>query len=147
MTPTLIGRIQTRIFLVAVVGGVWTLIVTPFLPRFDGAELSDAYRATFSAIVLVGVAGIVWEFVYHGLQQYRWEKDWPSLFGLLTGINEGLVVLFLLNAGIAGDRVKQVHVTAFLIHFATTWILIWLAGQGPMRVVFLRWRYRGGRIV
>jgi hypothetical protein len=30
--PTLNGRIQTRIFLLAVVGSIWTLIITPILP-------------------------------------------------------------------------------------------------------------------
>ncbi len=23
--------------------------------------------------------------------QFRWEKDWPTMFGYLTGINEGIV--------------------------------------------------------
>ena len=32
MVPTLYGRIQTRIVLLIVVGGIWTLIITPFLP-------------------------------------------------------------------------------------------------------------------
>jgi hypothetical protein len=32
MVPTLYGRIQTRIVLLAVVGGLWTLIITPLLP-------------------------------------------------------------------------------------------------------------------
>ena len=34
----------------------------------------------------------VWEFVYQLLMQFRWEKDWPTLFGYLTGINEGILV-------------------------------------------------------
>ena len=29
-------------------------------------------------------------FVYHLLQQFRWEKDWPTLFALLVGVPEGL---------------------------------------------------------
>ena len=40
-----------------------------------------------------------WEFVYHFLQQFRWEKDWPSLFGLVTGVNEGALVWVLASAG------------------------------------------------
>ena len=42
MLPTLNGRIQTRIFLLLVVGGIWTLLITPMLP--PGASLSAAYR-------------------------------------------------------------------------------------------------------
>jgi hypothetical protein len=30
---------------------------------------------------------------------------------------------------------------------AVAWILAWLATQGPMRVVVLRWRFRSGRIL
>lgn len=148
MTPTLLGRIQTRIFLVATVGVVWMLIISPIvLPLTpDGTELGDVYSLGYAALVAVAVVGIVWEFIYHGLQQFRWEKDWPTLFGLLTGINEGIVVYFVLEAGLPWD-VGEVPGTAYVIMFATTWILIWLAANGPMRVVNLRWRFRGGRLL
>lgn len=148
MTPTLLGRIQTRIFLVATVGVVWMLIISPIvLPLTpDGTSLSDVYRLGYAALVVVAVVGIVWELVYHGLQQFRWEKDWPTLFGLLNGINEGIVVYFVLEAGLPWD-VGDVPGTAYVIMFATTWVLIWLVANGPMRVVNLRWRFRGGRLL
>jgi hypothetical protein len=92
------------------------------------------------------VVGLVWELLYHGLQQFRWEKDWPTLFGLLTGINEGIVVYFVLQAGLPWD-VGDVPGVAFVIMFATTWILVWLVANGPMRVLNLRWRFRGGRLL
>lgn len=143
MTPTLSGRIQTRIVLLLTVGVLWTLIVTPFLPGLD--ELSDGYAVTFRAVVLVVLMGIVWELAYHGLQQLRWEKDWPTLFGLLTGIPEGIVVWFALNAILPDDL--AVTGTQFVVHFATTWVVVWLFANGPMRVLSLRWRFRGGRLV
>lgn len=147
MTPTLFGRIQTRLFLVATVGVVWILIVGPIVrPLTDDAGLGDVYSLGLAALVLVAVVGIVWELAYHGLQQLRWEKDWPTLFGLLTGINEGIVVYLLLDAGLPWD-VGEVPGTAYVVMFATTWVLIWLAANGPMRVVNLRWRFRGGRLL
>lgn len=147
MTPTLSGRIQTRLFLVATVGVVWTLLVGPFLiPFADGAGLGDIYRLAFGALVDVAVVGIAWELLYHRLQQYRWEKDWPTFFGLLTGINEGIVVAVLLSVGVPWD-VGDVPAAAFVVHFATTWVLLWLVANGPMRVVSLRWRFRGGRLL
>ena len=148
MTPTLLGRIQTRLFLLATVGVVWMLIISPIvLPVTpDGVALGDVFSLGYAALVLVAVIGIVWEFVYHGLQQFRWEKDWPTLFGLLTGINEGIVVYFVLRAGLPWD-VGDVPGLAFVIMFATTWILVWLVANGPMRVVNLRWRFRGGRLL
>lgn len=140
MTATLFGRIQTRVFVVATVGLLWTIIVTPVLP--DRGRLSTAYGVTFRVLLIVGVAGIGWELVYHGLQQFRWEKDWPALFGLLTGINEGISTWLVAR----GFDIK-VRGSAFLVHFATTWIALWLFVNGPMRVIFIRWRYRGGRIL
>ena len=81
MTPTLFGRIQTRIITLATIGVIWTAIIGPFLPRPDGVDLGDMYKALFTALFVVAVVGIVWELIYHGLQQFRWEKDWPTLFG------------------------------------------------------------------
>ena len=63
MVPTLYGRIQTRIVLLVVVGGIWTLIITPFLPT--GHPLSASYRTTFLVLLTVLVLGMLWEFVYH----------------------------------------------------------------------------------
>ena len=149
MTPTLNGRIQSRVFIVAVFGSLWTLLIGPLLVGImsdDGAGLGDVYRLAFGALVLVVVVGAAWELVYHGLQQYRWEKDWPTLFGLLTGINEGIVVFLLLGAGLPWD-VGDVPGTAFTVHFVTTWLVVWLVGNGPMRVIFIRWRFRGGQIL
>jgi hypothetical protein len=146
MTPTLSGRIQTRIVLLTVIGGLWTLLVSPVLPGRDGAPLDIVYEATFTALLLVGVVGIAWELLYHGLQQFRWEKDWPTLFGLLLGVPEGVVVFLLLRAGIPWD-VGEVPVSLFVTHFATTWILVWLVANGPARVPFSHWRFRGGRFL
>lgn len=148
MTPTLFGRIQTRLFLLATVGVVWMLIISPIVRPItpDGTSLRDVLSLGYAALVVVAVVGLVWELLYHGLQQFRWEKDWPTLFGLLTGINEGIVVYFVLQAGLPWD-VGDVPGVAFVIMFATTWILVWLVANGPMRVLNLRWRFRGGRLL
>jgi len=36
---------------------------------------------------------------------------------------------------------------AFLVQFLTTWILVWVVVNGPVRVPFIRWRFRGERLV
>ena len=146
MVPTLYGRIQTRIVLLVVVGGIWTLIITPFLPT--GQPLSTSYRTTFLVLLTVLVLGVLWEFVYHGLQQFRWEKDWPTLFGLLTAIPEGLLVWFLFKGGaVWWIDPNELPGPAFVIDFATTWLLVWLVANGPMRVPFIHWRINGGRLI
>jgi hypothetical protein len=147
--PTLRGRIQTRLFAVVVIGGIWTLLITPFLPSMpEGLGRGDQYQMTFAILIAVLVVGIVWEGLYHYLQQWRWEKDWPTQFGLLTGINEGLLIGILLRAGlIPGVDHPGPPVSTWLTHFVTSWLVIFLFLNGPMKVVFYRWRLRGGRLV
>ncbi|WP_232662488.1 hypothetical protein [Pseudonocardia sp. TRM90224] len=145
MLPTLNGRIQTRIFLLVVVGGIWTLLITPVLPV--DLPLADRYRVTFIVLLTVLVFGIVWEFIYHFIQQFRWEKDWPTLFGLVTAVNEGALVWVLLELGVVPGISSPVPLGAYLLQFLTTWIVVWLVANGPMRVPFIHWRFRGGRLI
>ncbi len=144
MTPTLSGRIQTRIFLLAVVGGLITLVIVPVLP--GSAPLADKYRDGFLILLSVAVLGVLWELLYHFLMQWRWEKDWPTLFGLATGVPEGLLVWLLLSAGAVPGIAGHVGGAAFLIQFTLIWLGVWLVANGPMRVPFIRWRFIGGRV-
>lgn len=156
MLPTLNGRLQTRIFLVAVVGSIWTVIVTPFVRLFmDGdPQLDNAYKLTFTILTIVLVNGIIWELIYHGLMQFRWEKDWPTLFGYATVINEAIVAYVVAKA-LAIDSgapewrslLNGLTVTPFLVHVVSTWIVIQLFASNLLRPLFPRWRYRGGRII
>ena len=145
MVPTLNGRIQTRILLLAVVGGLITLIIVPVLP--GSAPLGDKYQNGFLVLLSVAVLGVLWELLYHLLMQWRWEKDWPTLFGLLEGIPEGALIWALLVAGAIPGIVGSVSGADFLIQFILVWLGVWLAANGPMRVPFIRWRFRGGRLV
>jgi hypothetical protein len=149
MIPTLRGRIQTRLFAVLVIGGIWTALVTPALPGMP-ADLTggDRYEMTFSILIAVAVLGVAWELLYHYGQQWRWEKDWPTQFGLLTGINEAILIGILLRVGwIPGVADPGPPAATWITHFVTTWLVIFLFLNGPMKVVFLRWRFRGGRLV
>lgn len=143
MTPSLMGRLQTRLVSLLTVGVIWTLIITPFLPGVD--DVGDGYEITLRVLGVVLVVGFLWEIVYQGLQQFRWEKDWPAFFGLLTGINEGIAA-WIVTAAVLPDRL-HVTVAQFSIHFITTWLVVWLFLNGPVRVLTLRWRFRGGRFV
>ncbi len=145
MVPILFGRIQTRIFLIAVVGTVVTLAVVPLLP--GDSPLVDRYAGAFVVLAAVAVLGLAWEMLYHLLMQFRWEKDWPSLFGLLTGVPEALLLWWLLRAGVVPLLETAPPGGAYAVHFASVWVAVWLVANGPLRVPFLRWRFRGGRLV
>lgn len=145
MVPTLFGRIQTRLFLLLFVGGIVTALLTPMLP-VDG-PISQRYQATFVVLGAVMVLGIGWELVYHLLMQWRWEKDWPTLFGLLTLVPEGVLVWVLVNQQLLPGQPGPVPVLAFAIHFVLVWLIVWLFANGPMRVLFIHWRFHGGRLI
>lgn len=159
MTATLLGRIETRAFLLLTVGLGWTLIITPFLPAPSDMGLSDVYRLTLTALGIVLIVGIGWDIIYYSLQQLRWNRDWPTLFGLLNGFNEAVTtwwVLHLTNLLPGHPHIGYVPGSygagnpifeLFVIDFATTWVLVWLATQGPIKLVFIHWRFRGGQVV
>ena len=151
MIPTLLGRIQTRIFVLVIIGSIVQLIFTPILPNIHfGASPGESYKLTFIVLAVVIVLGVLWEFVYHALMQFRWEKDWPTLFGLITIVNEGALCWFVLRSGIVPGEPealwKALPFSTFAVDFALVWVFVFLFVNGPMRVPFLRWRHSGGRI-
>jgi len=67
------------------------------------------------------------------------------MFLLLQVLPEAVLVRVVLDRTLVTS--EPVGMRAFVLHFATTWLLIFLFLQGPMRVPFLRWRFRGGPIL
>ncbi|MGK8488219.1 hypothetical protein [Nocardia asiatica] len=147
MLPTLNGRIQTRLLALSVIGFVVALIITPVLPT-GPLSIGQAYRVTLSVLLATVLVGVLWELLYHFLQQFRWEKDWPTLFGFVTILNEGALmwVLVRYTTVVLPEHLRP-SLTAFLIQFVVTWMVFWLIVNGPMRVVFHRWRFQGGRFL
>ena len=145
MIPVFSGRVQTRFFLLLTVGLPWTLLIGWLLPLPEGVSLPQAYGVLLLSLVVVGVVGIAWDAVYIALQQYRWEKDWPTLFALLSGIPECITTYLglLLLGRIFGFTIDT---AAFLILFSTMWVLMWLVAVGPIKLFLPRWRFNGGRI-
>lgn len=143
MTPTLLGRIQTRWVLVWTVGLAWLLLAGPWLP-LAGPTTMAVYRTGLASLVLVSVVGTVWEFAYHAVQQLRWDKDWPTVLGLVLGVTEGAVVYQLLLRGLPWS-VGPIDPAPFVWQFGTVWVLIWIVANGPIRILFPRWRFAGGR--
>lgn len=151
MIPTLSGRIQTRIWLILFVGIPWTLIITPILPNqrdLTGGSLVDTYKTTFTVLGIVLALGVLfWEWIYHLLQQFRWEKDWPVMFTFFEVINEAIVAFVVFKALDFDTKFGATATNAtFWWHVVSTWMVMWLFVLGPIKVLFIRWRFRGGRI-
>lgn len=152
MTPTIAGRIQSKLFLLLFIGPIWNAFIALFL---QGGWF-DNWVAILQVLLWTAVLGILWELLWHALQQFRWEKDWPILFGLLQFIPEGIVVYFLTAASFAGlvwvpaaGDLNPVGVGtgSFLWSFITTVLVTWTWINGPHRIFFIKWRFEGGRFV
>lgn len=137
MTPVLTGRLQTRALLAALV----TLPVIAVLGTLLGLGIARAIVAGLVA----GALSVAWEPAWHGLQQLRWDRDWPSALALLAGIPEAaaakLVLAWLCVLPLGA------HWATFTTVFAAAWLLAWLAQQGPLRVLFPAARFDGDRLL
>jgi hypothetical protein len=151
VTPNLIGRWQTRIAMLLTLGILVTLIFAlSYNPegRNDGEPGSineDFFIVLFSVLVL----GLIWDIVWILAQRLRWDRDWPPAFQWATAIIEGALIWLLLNNGglpnIPAEEAPPFGV--FLFHYGAVFVVTWVWVQGPMRALFPRWRFHGGRIV
>lgn len=139
MTPTLLGRWQTRLLLLATVGVLATL---PFAIASATIQVALIF---FSILGYVAVFGIGWDCLYNFLQTFRWDRDWPAAFQLAAGIWEGIFLSIVLKTiGLPGiDR--SIPLGLFWLHYSLVWLAVFTASQTFMRVIFPRWRFRGGQ--
>ncbi len=139
MTPTLLGRWETRLLLLATVGVVVTIIVGLLVHNF---------ATPFAVLGYVFLFGVVWDIFYQATINYRWDRDWPTVFQVLAGIVEGALVWFLAHAGLLpGVAPAKLPFGVFIGMYATIWVLTFMIAQGPLRLFLVRWRYQGGEVV
>lgn len=142
MTPTLFGRWQTRLFLLATIG---VLITLPFSLGIIGSPVGAIYFRILGYIALFGCG---WDILYDYLQKFRWDRDWPGALQLLAGIWEaiflaGVVKLF----GLPSLPKDDLSLVWFAIHYSFIWIGIYIASHTLMRILFPRWRFHGGQLL
>lgn len=138
MTPTLFGRWQTRLLLLATVG---VLVTLPFAIGLMGV----ASQPLLWVLGYVALFGVVWDVLYTYLQKFRWDRDWPAAFQLLAGIWEAIFIALLIKSiGLPGIP-KQTPLTLYLLHYTLVWLAVFTASQTLMRVIFPRSRFRGGQ--
>lgn len=141
MTPTLIGRWQTRLFLFATVG---VLITWPFSLGLIEPNFGAGYFRVLGYLVLFGCG---WDILYNYLQKFRWDRDWPGAIQLLTGILEAIFVACVVKSvGLPSVPREDLSLFWFAIHYSFVWLGIYVASHTLMRILFPRWRFRGGQI-
>lgn len=139
MTPTLFGRWQTRIFLFATVG---ILVTWGFASGVFGTQPSTVY---YWILFYIALFGLGWDVFYNYLQKFMWDHDWPGAFQLITGIAEGVLVAVLASWNLLPYvESRNFHIDAFIWHYGSVWLAMYLAVWVVMRILFPRWRFRGG---
>lgn len=139
MTPTLLGRWQTRILLMETVGLLITLL-------FCAGVISPGGVTYFWVLQYVTLLGLGWDVLYIYLQQYRWDQDWPAALQWLAAFWEGLFIVLVLNvAQIPLPGVSEFDLGWFFAHYSLIWVGVFMASQSMMRILFPRWRFRGGQ--
>lgn len=161
MTPTLIGRWQTRIFLLATIGVLVSLpFVQGYLRAGDGLGTSwnpfllfgllldrvIPIRDTgfFWVLIYVGLFGLVWDVLYIYLQRFFWDHDWPGVVQGGAAILEGLLVLILIKTLGLPQIDREIPIALFWYHYGLVSFAAFLFSWGGMRILFPRSRFRGG---
>ena len=139
MTPTLFGRWQTRILLFITVG---VLVSLPFVMGLVGSPRSMVY---FFILLYVTLFGMVWDLVYDQIQKSRWDRDWPAIYQLFAGIWEMFFVLCGVKIIGLPAVSKELPIFWFFAHYLAVWLAIFIVSQSLMRILFVRWRFRGGK--
>jgi hypothetical protein len=142
MTPTLLGRWQTRLLLIFTLG---VLVSIPFATGLIGASPGTVY---FWILAYVAIFGLGWDVVYDQLQKYRWDRDWPGVYQFFAGLWE--LVFIVCGVKLFGFLPiplpkENLSVGVLLLHYSSVWLTVFIASQTLMRIVFPRWRFRGGQ--
>src|SRR5690349_21158808 len=110
MTPTLMGRWQTRLFLMWTAGLVISLLV--------GALARD-FTTPLAVLLYVTVFGFFWDMLYQYVQSFRWDRDWPPAYQLAAAIIESIWVgflIFVLPWGLPGVS-PELPFWLFFVHY------------------------------
>ncbi len=135
MTPTLLGRWQIRFFLLVTVGLVISLMVSQ----------SVGNSVPLFALLYVLLFGLVWDVIYQFITLFRWDRDWPTCFQVAAGVIEGALVWGLMLTKKLPGVAEPPPFIVFLIQYGAIWLSIFVLTQGPLRVIWLKWRYQGGQ--
>lgn len=146
MTPTLLGRWQTRLWLMIFIGGFFTIVYWGILGTAGVIPANDFTLFWVLAIVLF--LGLIWDMPYMWVLRFRWDHDWPAIFQLFSGIWEWLVIWglgLLFFEAISFIQVGPGTWWVFHSHYWLVWLTTFVASQGFLRILNPRWRFRGGQ--
>lgn len=146
MIPTLAGRLQTRIFLFLFVGLPITLaygfVLSGWQWDWRTIQIFVWFLCTITGL------GLLLDPIYIFAQTTRWDRDWPFAYQAFFSWVEFGVVFYAARAGLivflpeAAFQSLSIPIT----HFALVFVPSFLALLGPLQVIFIRWRFKGGQL-
>ena len=143
MTPTLMGRLQTRLLLYIFIGLPVTLLYALYLDLDEVGRLFDP----FVFITAMTIIGFILDPLYIQIQRFRWDNDWPFAFQFFFTILEFLVTLGLMSAGALDDLlVFRIDAATAATHFTLVFVPSFLALLGGVQIFMIRWRFKGGEV-
>lgn len=143
MTPTLMGRWQTRILLYIVLA----LPITAFVSWSLDLASFGRYWDPFVFITAMTVIGLILDPVYMQIQRFRWDNDWPFAFQFFFTILEFGITLGLMNAGLLDAfLVDRIDSSTATYHFSLVFIPSFLALLGGVQIFLVHWRFKGGEL-
>ncbi|MGI9477227.1 MAG: hypothetical protein ACR2PI_11030 [Hyphomicrobiaceae bacterium] len=144
MTPTLLGRWQTRFLLYAI-------IAIPVTLAFSYALIGRLWPPSLPPFVFVTaimVVGFVLDIAYVQIQRFRWDNDWPFAFQFFFSILEFLIAYGLMSLGWFDHLTSGVRIefTTAALHFTLVFVPSFLALLGGIQIFLTDWRFKGGEI-
>lgn len=145
MTPTLLGRIQTRLLLFLFVG-------LPITAVFSLLWFEELDARPFGVLVLILLIGLALDPLWIFVQRLRWDRDFPFAFQALAMWLEFGIALSLISLDVVPllsevDALPDEEaVWGTVIHFTLVFIASFLALLGLLQIFLVRWRYKGGEL-
>ena len=153
MTPTLLGRWQSRLLLFVFLGLPITALFSFLVAGWGWPEANILWYQPFNFITYVTIVGLILDPLYIQLQRFRWDQDWPFAFQFFFTIVEFLIVLGLVKWGLLEDYLPELLNVpqalppwAAVTHFTMVFIPSFIALLAGVQLFLIRWRFKGGEI-
>lgn len=143
MTPTLLGRWQTRLLLFLVIA----LPITALFSLFLGLGAVGRFWDPFAFVIAMTVIGLVLDPVYIQIQRFRWDNDWPFAFQFFFTILEFGIAVGAMNAGLFDPfLVSRIGFGTAVTQFILIFVPSFLALLGGVQIFLIQWRFKGGEL-
>ncbi|MEZ5856212.1 MAG: hypothetical protein R3D67_16215 [Hyphomicrobiaceae bacterium] len=156
MTPTLLGRWQTRILLYIFIGLPVTLIyawwlsawrfssVYTWLPPYELTVFQDPFKFITALLIL----GLVLDVLYIQIQRFHWDQDWPFAYQFFFSILEFFILFYAMDYGFLDFMFPDGRIPFSTASWHFTWVFVpsFIALLGLVQIFLVRWRFKGAEL-